>query len=219
MNDIELNHVRGAYSIIAENFSETRNKPWDWIIDFYKDLAITKPNANILDHGCGGGRNMVNIDLEDNTKTEFTFQGIDVCPEFVEISKRKGCTAIKGDMCDMPFENESFDAIVSIASYHHLYTDDRRTQAMNEIYRVMKPGAKGLMSVWSINQPECSKNYGKFKYGDNMIPWLDRKKNLICNRYYYIFKKDELESLFNNNNLTIINWTWQYGNELIYFEK
>lgn len=219
--DIEKSNVVEAYSQIASMFSDTRPKPWEWINNFYIKVATYKPNALVLDHGCGGGRNMVNVldSSGENYLTNFTFIGIDNCPEFIKIARMSGYNATQSDMCALPFNNDMFDSVVSVASFHHLATIERRLMALNELYRVMKSGAMGCMSVWSINQPIKSKNYGKFKYGDNLVSWSDKKKNIICERYYYIFELQELYELFEKCSLIITEHEWEYGNEIIYFQK
>jgi ubiquinone/menaquinone biosynthesis C-methylase UbiE len=221
MTDIEQENVIGAYSQIAQHFAETRRKPWNWINDFYLKVAKYKPRALVLDHGCGSGRNMQNVVDADGERnlTKFAFIGVDNCQEFINITRMSGYNAIKSDMCELPFNDEVFDACVSIASFHHLATVERRLRALDELYRVMKSGAMCCMSVWSINQPEKSKNYSKFVYGDNIVPWLDKKKNLICERYYYIFELDELYSLIEESGFVISEHKWDYGNEIIYFTK
>jgi alkylated DNA repair protein alkB family protein 8 len=219
--DIEKTNVVEAYSQIAPMFSDTRPKPWDWINDFYLKVAKYKPNALVLDHGCGGGRNMQNV-VDTNAErnlTKFAFIGIDNCPEFIKIARVSGYNAIQSDMCELPFNNDVFDAVISVASFHHLATVERRIKALSELYRVMKSGSMGCMSVWSINQPIKSKNYGKFKYGNNLVPWSDKKKNIICERYYYIFELQELYELFEKCNFIITDHEWEYGNEIIYFTK
>ena len=59
--------------------------------------------------------------------------------------------------------------------------------------RVTKKGGKALVLVWALEQPEKSRR--KFTKQDNMVSWKDKKGNLMGERYYYVFKKDELEGL------------------------
>ena len=212
-----------GYASIASLFSDTRPEPWDWIIKFYTELSENEPNAHILDHGCGNGRNMVNINLDNTmnvTMTNFKFTGIDNCIEFITIAKSRNYNAILGDMCNMNmFRDSIFDAVISIASFHHLTNVNDRIRALNELYRVMKSGARCLMSVWSIIQPEKSKNYNKFVYGDNIIPWKNKQGHVVSNRYYYIFNNNELENLICSCGFIIKSTKWIYGNNVIEFIK
>ena len=53
-----------------------------------------------------------------------------------------------------------------------------------------------LISVWSLKQPENTPQSKKIKdYGDNFVQW--NKYGKIYDRYYYIFKVDEITRLFN----------------------
>lgn len=51
---------------------------------------------------------------------------------------------VKADLCDLPFENDSFDFILCNHVLEHI-TDD--TKAMSELYRVMKKGGTGIFQV------------------------------------------------------------------------
>ena len=50
-----------------------------------------------------------------------------------------------GDMRTMPFEDASFDVIVSNVAIHNIYEAAGRAQAMGEIARVLKPGGRLLI--------------------------------------------------------------------------
>ena len=210
--DLENTGVTQTYNKIATAFSNTRTKPWDWIQKFLKSL----PNeSSVLDIGCGNGRNMTNVVKGQN----LTFKGVDSCQEFVEIANKNGKDVVLSDMCQLPFEDNSFDAILSIASFHHLSTPERREKGLQEMRRVLKPGGKILMSVWAITQPEHSKNYGKFKYGDNIVPWKNKYGVIEGERYYYIFQIKELTDLILDEDFHITDWQWDYGNEVLLFQK
>ena len=206
--NLEEEKVVTTYNKIATSFSNTRTKPWDWIQDFLKSLPT---NSSVLDIGCGNGRNMVSIEEEQN----LTFEGVDSCQEFVDIAVKNGKDVVLGDMCQLPFEDNSFDAILSIASFHHLSTPKRREKGIQEMLRVLKPGGKILMSVWAMTQPLKSKNYNKFHYGDNMVSWKNKEGKVEGERYYYIFQIKELTDLILNEDFHITDWTWNYGNEVI----
>ena len=58
--------------------------------------------------------------------------------------------------------------------------------------RLIKPECKILLSVWSINQPAKTKKSFD-KYGDNIVLW--NNYGTIYERYYYIFKIDEINTI------------------------
>lgn len=51
---------------------------------------------------------------------------------------------VKADICNLPFEDNSFDVIFCNHVLEHI-TDD--TKAMNELYRVLKPGGMGIFQI------------------------------------------------------------------------
>lgn len=51
---------------------------------------------------------------------------------------------VKADICDLPFEDDSYDVILCNHVLEHI-TDD--TKAMEELYRVMKPKGWGIFQI------------------------------------------------------------------------
>ncbi|MHC5354950.1 class I SAM-dependent methyltransferase [Myroides sp. LJL115] len=51
---------------------------------------------------------------------------------------------VKADICNLPFEDNSFDMILCNHVLEHIPDD---TKAMQELYRIMKPGAMGIFQV------------------------------------------------------------------------
>lgn len=209
---LEVDGVINTYDKIAGAFSNTRPNTWDWIQKYIKSFPF---NSHILDIGCGNGRNMTNYNSEQNLH----FKGIDSCQKFIDIAIKNGKDVQLGDMCNLPYNKDSFDGIISIASFHHLATPERRKKCLIDMMRVLKHKGKILMSVWSINQMETSKFHNVFHYGDNIVPWKNKYGDILGERYYYIFHKDELKTLILETGFTILDWTYFYGNEIIIMEK
>ncbi len=202
----EDTNVKGVYEQIAKHFSGTRKNPWSWIIEFITSLP---KDSVIYDIGCGNGRNM----LEPN----YNFVGIDNCNAFLDICRKRELDVKYGDMTNLPFkDSEQADALIVIASFHHLSTEDRRIKALLEMKRVVKDDGKILLSVWSIEQPPKSKN--KFEYGDNVVTWTTNQGE-VFERYYYIFQIDEIKALFEKVGLNVVNYKWDYGNHIFTLEK
>ena len=51
---------------------------------------------------------------------------------------------VKADICDLPFENDAFDVILCNHVLEHIPND---TKAMQELYRVLKPGGMGIFQI------------------------------------------------------------------------
>lgn len=51
---------------------------------------------------------------------------------------------VKADICNLPFESDSFDVILCNHVLEHIPDD---TQAMKELFRVLKPGGMGIFQI------------------------------------------------------------------------
>ena len=110
----------------------------------------------VLDVGCGRGLMLIGAAKRLTTGTAM---GIDLWqaedlsgnrPEAtLENARREGVAerveVQTADMRQMPFDDATFDVIVSRAAIHNLYEARDRVQAISEIARVLKPGGHALI--------------------------------------------------------------------------
>lgn len=81
---------------------------------------------------------------------------------------------VKADICDLPFEENTFDIVFSNHVLEHI-EDDRK--AMSELFRVLKPGGMGIFQIpqdlsrektyedFSITSPEeRTKHFGQYDH-------------------------------------------------------
>ena len=203
---IEYQLVTDVYNKIGDHFNQTRGYQWSWINTFINSFP---KDTLIIDIGCGSGRNML--------VKGYKFIGIDNSEKFIQICEDKGLNVIQNDMTNINLPDNYCKAIISIASFHHLSNLQRRIQCLNEMYRILKPGGRILISVWSINQPDKTRR--KFdNYGDTIVPW-NNNRGEIYQRYYYIFKVVEIKALFILTGFHIINHIWDCGNEIFELTK
>jgi len=205
LENIDDKYVKNVYEKISKHFSNTRVYTWKWIDNF---IYSQKKNSFILDIGCGNGRNMIFSD--------YNFIGVDNCNGFLEICREKNLNVLNANMINIPITSNSFDAIICIASFHHLSTFELRIQSLNEIKRLIKSGCDILLSVWSINQPKKTKKTF-YSYGDTIVTY--NKFGTIYERYYYIFKIDEIKNLFKLCGLLLKNHFYDCGNEIFILTK
>lgn len=207
--------VQDSYDKIAKYFANTRVFTWLWTDNFINSL---EKNSLILDIGSGNGR---------NTKySNHAIFGLDISLEQLKMGSNgsngsnvsNGSNlSIQGNMTTLPFKSNSFDAILSIASFHHLSTIEERHNCLQEMKRILVSNGKMLLSVWSINQPAKTKR--KFdKYGDINVNWNTNRKDpdgnfIIIPRYYYIFQLNEIKELLSTY-FTIQKYYWDCGNEI-----
>lgn len=200
---IETSHVKNVYEEIATHFDNNRSYKWSWVSDFLNTL---KTNSVIYDIGCGNGRNMIN-----NNSKNLCFTGIDNCENFITLCKSKNLNVINANMTNIPLKSNSADAILCIAVFHHLENKENRIKALLEMKRLIKIGGKIMLSTWSINQPQKTRRSFN-NYGNNIV--LYNKYGQIYERFYYIFKIDEMHQLFTLCGLTIVDYKYDCGNEI-----
>ena len=162
----------------------------------------------VYDIGCGNGRNMLNKNLN--------FIGVDNCKNFIKICTNKNLNVIDANIINIPLKSNSADAIICIAVLHQLSNDLNRLRALTEMKRLVKPGGKILLSVWSINQPKKTRRTFN-NYGNNIVLWNNYGR--IYERYYYIFKLEEIKDLFKKAGLQMINYKYDCGNEIFTLMK
>ena len=200
LTEIEENNVKNVYEKIAPHFDSTRVYKWSWVNEFLEKLD---KNSLVYDIGCGNGRNM--------NYNNLNFIGIDNCENFIKICNKKKLNVVMSNITEIPFKSNSADAILCIAVLHHLSSNENRIKALLELKRIVKPTGKILLSVWSINQPAKTKKSFN-NYGNNIVLWNSYGK--IYERYYYIFKLEEIKKLITLCGLEIVKSEFNCGNEI-----
>ena len=210
MTDFERQYVHNVYETIAVPFDQTRFCYWNAVKNFLDSL---EPYSLVLDNGCGNGKYL-------NYRKDLCFTGNDMCLGLLEIAKKKA-DVTRSNGISLPYRNETFDAIICIAVFHHLSDPVRRKQFIQEMVRVLKPNGKLFVTVWAYEQPH-NKRFKKWNVqtnGDAMIPWCDKKQNILSQRYYHLFHKEELEAYFKMPELTIESCIYEYDNWCITLQK
>jgi SAM-dependent methyltransferase len=131
-------------------FQPTRpSETWEAIV-----RLLAEPSGSLLDVGCGTGAYAVGL-LEQG----WDVTGVDVSEDMLRRAGAKGVTVVQADATALPFEDASFDAVISI--FTHTDFDDF-PGALQEIARVLRPGGPfvyvGAHPCWvgphSIYDPE-----------------------------------------------------------------
>jgi ubiquinone/menaquinone biosynthesis C-methylase UbiE len=177
-NNIE-SQVRDFYNNNYKRFDTSRFSVWNAVKDF---VEIIPKNSYVLDAGCGNGKNMIYME-----KQNINIVGIDFSTKLLDICKSKSLNVQEADIRILPYNDNTFDYVISIAVIHHLSNENDRINALNEMLRVCKPGGKILVSVWALEQNKDSRF--KFQLGDNLVKWED------TTRYYHIYNKDTITDL------------------------
>lgn len=114
---------------------------------FNKMIRKTMTKGSIiLDAGCGVG-DMINL-----LRNDYTMYGLDSSQDALDFCSQKNLTEnlILGDANKLPFNANSFDAVISLdVLYHKWIRDD--LHALKEIHRVLKPSGKVFIQVPAYN--------------------------------------------------------------------
>ncbi|CAO3641606.1 unnamed protein product [Mucor hiemalis] len=150
------------------------------------------------DVGCGNGKYIgVNPNL--------MILGSDRSSNLIKIVHDRGFEGMVADGLNLPYRDNTFDFAISIAVIHHFASPERRLQAIKDLFKIVRPGGKVLVFVWALEQTKFSKRNFEPGQQDVFVPWkLTPKKGEqetsentpVYNRYYHLFKKGELDALF-----------------------
>lgn len=114
-----------------------------------RDIAGQLENTayeTLLDVGCGTG---FLIDLLVKQRSA-NYCGLDLSEEMIKVAQGKkipGAEFIMGSADRLPYPDESFDAVTCSQSFHHYPYPEK---AMQEAYRVLKPGGLYILSDTGI---------------------------------------------------------------------
>jgi len=164
------------------------------IIDFLKNKK-----GNIIDFGCGNGRNLI---FNKNLKyycVDFSKEQINSARKYAKKNKiiAKFFVDFIEKLDRKNFKDNFFDYGLYISTLHCLENLKKRENSLKEFYRILKPNARALISVWDYN---CKffKNCEKEIY----MVWKENYKSYF--RYYYLYDKQEFLDILKKIGFKII---------------
>lgn len=96
---------------------------------------LTLEQARVLEVGCGTGKFSEQI-----AKLGGKLTVLDIGPNLVDkVARMLSCTGVVGDACNLPFADQSFDAVISSECIEHTLHPQ---QAIREMCRVCRPGGR-----------------------------------------------------------------------------
>lgn len=144
--------VKNAYDELAEDYtdragSESASEPAEPVRRFRDEL---NPEDKLLDAGCGSGSATLSMTGE-------TGIGIDISREQLTLAQRTVTgELVQGDMTELPFATDSFDAISAMYSLIHIPLDEHQA-VLAEFARVLRAGGTLLVTEggmeWTGSNP------------------------------------------------------------------
>jgi len=188
------------YNSIADKYSRVREKDWKEM-NFLFDKYLNSKDR-VLDLGCGNGR-FYNSFIE----REVEYIGVDPSLNLINIAKKnypQGNFQIASGSF-LPFADNYFDKVFSIAVLHHIPSIELRLQFLKEVRKVLKSGGYLILTVWDLK--EKIKVGGIFDWfkkrkldkGGVFLPWYGSKDT-----YFYSFDLEELSDLAIESGFKII---------------
>jgi SAM-dependent methyltransferase len=119
----------------------------------FLDFAAVGNPATILDVGCGTGSLTLAL---AQAIADARITGIDLSPVLVDYARSRTSDPrlefVQGDAVALPYDDQSFDATVSLLVLNFVPAADR---AIREMVRVTKPGGVVAAAVWDFRGGLC----------------------------------------------------------------
>jgi ubiquinone/menaquinone biosynthesis C-methylase UbiE len=183
--------VAGTYDRIAGHFSDTREYAWPEVEAF-----LDGRSGDIgLDLGCGNGRHAEAM-LESGAAVRVAAADLSrgLLHAARERAAERGYAArldvVGADAVDLPFRTGVFELAVYVATLHHLPTRDGRVASLDELVRVLAPGAPALVSAWSTAHDRFEDGEEGF---DTTVDWTLPGGETVP-RYYHIYAPEEFDA-------------------------
>ena len=129
----------GNFAAVAERILESG--------ELVVDRAGIEPGMDVLDVACGTGNATIPA-----AKAGARTTGLDFAPGLLEVARERAADAmveidfVEGDAQDMPFDDASFDRVVS--TFGHMFAPDHERTAA-EMKRVLRPGGVIAFACWT----------------------------------------------------------------------
>jgi ubiquinone/menaquinone biosynthesis C-methylase UbiE len=129
----------GNYVAVAERISA--------VGELVVERAATEPGMGLLDVACGTGNATIPAAREGARVT-----GLDFSPDLLAVARERAADAmvevdwVEGDAQELPFEDGSFDRVIS--TFGHMFAPDHGRTA-DEMKRVCRPGGTIAVACWA----------------------------------------------------------------------
>ena len=121
-----------------------------------------------------------------------THAGIDLCRKRIDYLKLEGDFQV-ADAQNIPFPDDTFDCVCSMGVLHHVPDTQK---ALDEIYRVLKPGGRLIVMFYHRNSAKYQFNYRVWSwFTGKSMEQLVNEFDGVGNPKGTVFSKTELSEL------------------------
>lgn len=179
--ELAIEHWNNTPLFLAE---EERYSIYPWL---YEVAEFRKHRGHsVLEVGCGTG-----CDLLQFAKHGAHAFGIDVTPEHIRLARQRLGTAgeiLFGDATAIPFAASTFDYVYSHGVLHH---SDRPEKIVQEIIRVLRPGGRFNVHVYSMISYFTL--WSILRHGRDWKRWIENSRDPV---YIELYTARKLRRLF-----------------------
>jgi ubiquinone/menaquinone biosynthesis C-methylase UbiE len=198
---------------IASEWQQVRNQPWKiltdiltpwiekWILTHFSlQKEQQKGGFLLIDIGAGSGRHTSFFQHYSRFVVD-----VDISREMLVINQQSSIK-IQAAAEFLPFRENKADLISSIATIHHISSQEKRIQTISEINRVLRVKGFVVLTVWRFYQPKFLKQYieqmhkasfqkTSYEIGDVDVPWHSiTNPEKIYHRFYHLYRAAEFSS-------------------------
>ncbi|OGF26190.1 hypothetical protein A2331_01930 [Candidatus Falkowbacteria bacterium RIFOXYB2_FULL_34_18] len=199
--------VRKNYDDIADHYSETRKKHlWPELLKLTEKI---KDGDRVLDVGCGSGRL-----LNAFRKKKIIYLGVDASKKLIHNAQglNIGYNFVEGDILKLgEIPQIDFDYVFCIAVLQHIPGKKLQIDALKQLKNKISPRGKIVLTVWNMWSSKWQKqNFkklilkftllklikkNKMDFGDILFDWKNKEGLEVSQRYYHVFRKQELKKI------------------------
>lgn len=138
---MDRSELRRAWDAVSKTYAERRDPDGSDAALIDELLAALSADPDVLDVGCGdGARTLSNLPVGS--------VGLDISSRGLELATGTvpGARLVCGEMSELPFAADSFDAITAYHAVFHV-PRERHPTVYDEFSRVLRPGGRLLMTL------------------------------------------------------------------------
>ncbi len=191
--------VHRTYERIADHFAATRTAGWPEIETFLEGRRVD----TACDLGCANGRHFGALGTVATRVAGLDF----VRPLLVLASERMAgdVDCVQGDVVSPPFQADTFELALFVATLHHVPSRADRVRALDELARILQ--GNGLISVWSVTADRFDFQESRDQY----VPWT-LPDGEIVERYYHLYDRADFAAELEDSRLHVRSIEASSGN-------